>query len=111
MNDTPRTNDQSVRYYDDATGTRIEYVASRFARQIERELIGCENKRKAAVEMAALAENQRDRMAEALNMYAWTCSDEELAHYCTSACYSSSVEAQREMKRRKVIQTLITNEL
>ena len=35
---TPRTNDQSVRYYDDATGTRIEYVAARFARQLEREL-------------------------------------------------------------------------
>jgi hypothetical protein len=36
--DTPRTDDQSVRYYDDATGTRIEYVARRFARQLEREL-------------------------------------------------------------------------
>jgi len=38
MNDTPRTDDQSVRYYNDATGTRIEYVAARFARQLEREL-------------------------------------------------------------------------
>ena len=38
MSDTPRTDDQSVRYYDDATGTRIEYVAARFARQLEREL-------------------------------------------------------------------------
>lgn len=35
---TPRTDDQSVRYYDDATGTRIEYVAARFARQLELEL-------------------------------------------------------------------------
>jgi hypothetical protein len=35
--DTPRTDDQSVRYYDDATGERIEYVSSRFARQLERE--------------------------------------------------------------------------
>ncbi len=38
MSDTPRTDDQSVRYYDDATGMRIEYVAARFARQLEREL-------------------------------------------------------------------------
>jgi len=38
QSDTPRTDDQSVRYYDDATGTRIEYVAARFARQLEREL-------------------------------------------------------------------------
>lgn len=45
MNDTPRTNDQSVRYYDDATGTRIEYVASRFARQLERELTQRERER------------------------------------------------------------------
>jgi flagellar biosynthesis regulator FlaF len=36
--DTPRTDDQSVRYYNDATGTRIEYVSARFARQLEREL-------------------------------------------------------------------------
>ena len=35
---TPRTDDQSVRYYDDATGKRIEYVSSRFARQLVREL-------------------------------------------------------------------------
>jgi hypothetical protein len=38
MSNTPRTDDQSVRYYDDATGKRIEYVSSRFARQLEREL-------------------------------------------------------------------------
>ena len=40
MNDTttPRTDDQSVRYYDDATGTRIKYVAAKFACQLEREL-------------------------------------------------------------------------
>ena len=56
MNDTPRTNDQSVRYYDDATGTRIEYVASRFARQLERELIA--------------VTDQRNRLAEALRKLA-----------------------------------------
>jgi hypothetical protein len=54
MNDTPRTDDQSVRYYDDATGTRIEYVAARFARQLEREL--------------AAVTAQRDRLAEALRL-------------------------------------------
>jgi predicted ATP-dependent endonuclease of OLD family len=43
--DTPRTDDQSVRYYDDATGTRIEYVAARFARQLERELSGAVERR------------------------------------------------------------------
>jgi hypothetical protein len=45
---TPRTDDQSVRYYDDATGTRIEYVASRFARQLEREIAEARVKLEAA---------------------------------------------------------------
>jgi hypothetical protein len=45
MSDTPRTDDQSVRYYDDATGTRIEYVAARFARQLERELTAMTQRR------------------------------------------------------------------
>jgi len=58
--ETPRTDDQSVRYYDDATGRRIEYVASRFARQLERELTA------ARAEVATIKE-QRDRLAEALN--------------------------------------------
>jgi chromosome segregation ATPase len=78
---TPRTNDQSVRYYDDATGTRIEYVASRFARQLERELTqrerqlaearneitGWRNKWDCAVDMAARAENALDELAERLD--------------------------------------------
>jgi hypothetical protein len=51
---------------------------------------------------------QRDRLAEALNMYAWPCSDEELSHHCCSASPSFSVEAQREMKRRKALQSLTT---
>jgi hypothetical protein len=38
MSDTSRTDDQISRYYDDATGRRIEYVPARFARQLEREL-------------------------------------------------------------------------
>jgi hypothetical protein len=58
--ETPRTDDQSVRYYDDATGRRIEYVASRFARQLERELTA------ARAEVATIKE-QRDRLAEVLN--------------------------------------------
>lgn len=36
--DTPRTDAQSFRYYNDATGNRDEYVKARFARQLEREL-------------------------------------------------------------------------
>ena len=36
--DTPRTDAQSRRYYNDATGNRDEYVKARFARQLEREL-------------------------------------------------------------------------
>lgn len=36
--DTPRTDAQSLRYYNDATGNRDEYVKARFARQLEREL-------------------------------------------------------------------------
>lgn len=43
--DTPRTDDQSVRYYDDATGTRIKYVAAKFACQLERELAQRERER------------------------------------------------------------------
>lgn len=35
---TPRTDAQSFRYYNDATGNRDEYVKARFARQLEREL-------------------------------------------------------------------------
>jgi hypothetical protein len=38
MSDTPRTDDQSTRFYNDATGARDEYVKARFARQLEREL-------------------------------------------------------------------------
>jgi hypothetical protein len=65
-----------------------------FGRELEREL-------------TAVTE-QRDRLAEALNMYAWPCSDEELSHHCCSASPSFSVEAQREMKRRKALQSLTT---
>jgi len=39
MSNTPRTDDQVSRYYDDATGRRIEYVPAKFARQLEREVI------------------------------------------------------------------------
>jgi hypothetical protein len=35
---TPRTDSQAVRYYDDASGNRVEYIPSRFGRQLEREL-------------------------------------------------------------------------
>jgi len=35
---TPRTDNQAVRYYDDASGNRVEYIPSRFGRQLEREL-------------------------------------------------------------------------
>ena len=52
---TPRTDDQSVRYYDDATGTRIKYVAAKFACQLERELAQRERERdeyKAALQSA-----------------------------------------------------------
>lgn len=38
MNKTPRTDAQVSRYYDDATGERVEYVPARFCRQLEREL-------------------------------------------------------------------------
>ena len=40
--ETPRTDAQSVRYYNDATGNRDEYVKARFARQLERELTALE---------------------------------------------------------------------
>jgi hypothetical protein len=63
----------------------------------------------ARAEITAVTE-QRDRLAKALNMYGWPCSDEELAHHCASACRSSSVEAQREMKRRKALQSLTPND-
>lgn len=59
QSDTPRTDDQSVRYYDDATGTRIEYVAARFARQLERELTA------ARAEIDSL-EEQRDEWRKML---------------------------------------------
>jgi hypothetical protein len=36
---TPRTDNQAVRYYDDASGNKIEYIPSPFARQLERELV------------------------------------------------------------------------
>ncbi len=58
-----------------------------------------------ATELTAVTE-QRDRLAKALNMYAWPCSNEELSHYCCSASPSFSVEAQREMKRRNALQSL-----
>jgi hypothetical protein len=38
MSNTPRTDSQAVRYYDDASGNRVEYIPSRFGRQLEREL-------------------------------------------------------------------------
>ena len=60
--DTPRTDDQSVRYYDDATGTRIKYVAAKFARQLERELAQRERERDEWKE-------KYDRLAEALNEF------------------------------------------
>ena len=50
---TPRTDSQAVRYYDDASGNRVEYIPSRFARQLEREL--------------AKAINQRDVLRVAIN--------------------------------------------
>jgi hypothetical protein len=73
---TPRTDDQSVRYYDDATGTRIEYVASRFARQLEREIADARRERDELmallrsekitrnhiIERAAETERERDEM-------------------------------------------------
>jgi hypothetical protein len=93
MTKTPRI-DEIIKKYKDSpwlVGKYLAFLASELDQQLN----------------DAIA--HRDMLAEALNMYAWTCSDEELAHYCTSACRSSSVEAQREMKRRKVIQTLITN--
>ena len=49
---------------------------------------------------------QRDRLAVALNMYAWPCSDEELSHHCCSPSPSFSIQAQREMRRRKTLQSL-----
>jgi len=68
---TPRTDDQSVRYYDDATGTRIEYVAARFARQIERELTqrererdSLEDQRDFARNLICILERERDEALE-----------------------------------------------
>jgi hypothetical protein len=49
MSKTPRTDDQLVRYYDDAKGIRVEYVSSRFSRQLERELAQRERERDEAV--------------------------------------------------------------
>jgi len=59
MSATPRTDDQVSRYYDDATGTRIEYVPARFARQLERELDGSqEENKKLRQELAEYKSNQ-----------------------------------------------------
>ena len=69
--DTPRTDDQSVRYYDDATGTRIKYVAAKFACQLERELAQRERERDEAREQLAAERELADRLALALKMTRW----------------------------------------
>jgi acyl-CoA reductase-like NAD-dependent aldehyde dehydrogenase len=81
--DTPRTDDQSVRYYDDATGKRIEYVPSRFARQLERELASAQAEKEKweqiacdklievcmQIEEKKIVTEQRDRLAKACDQY------------------------------------------
>ena len=65
MSNTPRTDDQSVRYYDDATGTRIEYVAARFARQLERELAQRERELAEAREQSAKVSAVKKNLVDA----------------------------------------------
>jgi hypothetical protein len=78
MNDapTPRTNDQSVRYYDDATGRRIEYVAARFARQLERELTQREHQ---LAEARELTKRQGEIIAEMMTPAEQRLSELEIA--------------------------------
>ena len=82
---TPRTDDQSVRYYDDATGTRIEYVAARFARQLEREL-------------TAVAE-QRDSLRELHNKNAM--HSKELLELC-GTLRKERDEVQEQLRKAQV---------
>jgi hypothetical protein len=99
LSDTPRTDDQSVRYYDDATGRRTEYVASRFARQLERELTAAraEIERlnfslKQASSIYDVVTEQRDRLAELLQE---ACDDPNIGNWYHAA--------------QKALQSLITN--
>jgi hypothetical protein len=55
---TPRTDNQAVRYYDDASGNRVEYIPSRFGRQLEREL--------------AQLTKQRDKLIDTLEYIAYS---------------------------------------
>lgn len=64
--DTPRTDDQSVRYYDDATGTRIKYVAAKFACQLERELAQRERERDEVRKQLAAERELANRLAEVI---------------------------------------------
>jgi uroporphyrinogen-III decarboxylase len=73
QSNTPRTDFQTKRYYDDAKGERVEYIPSRFARQLERELNqrnaeikAWKNKWECAVEMAAQAHLKADDYEAAL---------------------------------------------
>jgi hypothetical protein len=110
MSDTPRTDDQSVRYYDDATGTRIEYVASRFARQLERELAAanqimgelcescgwamrlpdqpcrCELERELAE-----VRKQRDTLMEAM-IAMWPFIEEDDSPACNTAAFNAAIQ-------------------
>jgi acyl-CoA reductase-like NAD-dependent aldehyde dehydrogenase len=109
--DTPRTDDQSVRYYNDATGKRIEYVPSRFARQLERELASAQAEKKKweqiacdklievcmQIEEKKIVTEQRDRLAEAL---------ERILSY-----QGRFAEEDPESIATEALQSLTTNEL
>ena len=66
MSKTPRTDDQVARYYDDATGRRIEYVPASFARQLERELGQCNDRHAKLIitwsKELAKTQEERDRL-------------------------------------------------
>ena len=77
---TPRTDDQSVRYYEDSTGVRREYVPAIFARTMEIEL--CQSKERCkqlasvhveAVQRAQLYEDQRNTLMNAIRLHRQYC--------------------------------------
>tara|TARA_R110002126_G_scaffold276180_1_gene421718 strand:- start:179 stop:529 length:351 start_codon:yes stop_codon:yes gene_type:complete len=106
MNETPRTDAQSVRYYNDATGNRDEYVKARFVRQLERELADAKcklakyqndsaddslyNVRRLRSELTE-AIKQRDALADALRKFVGD------ALFCSHADTATDVSAHRQV--------------
>lgn len=114
MNDTPTPMTDSMRTrWSEAEHSDYSYLAVENILESHEKLERDLNESKEDYEVTKAERDdyrrQRDRLAEALDLYAWKCNDQELANHCASSCKLIARDANRERLRRKAINYFFTN--